>query len=294
MITFAALPKPFIGHIGTIQRNAIGSWLQLEPRPEIVLFGDEEGTAEVAKELGVTHVPEVDLNEHGTPMLPQLFRKVESMSSDNWICYINADILLVSDFMPGFKTVADSVDQCLMVGWCTNLDQKELIDFSDPQWEEKLMQFNAEKGTPRGNTSDYFVYKKDMYPHYPPLVLGRAYFDIWVIYEARRLKIPVVDATKTVTAIHQNHFYQAAAGETFGHHNADEAQQNLDIIGSKTKCYRVTEATHKLTTSGLRRNWIGYFLVRPWIEWLRRKVMKPVKFCCRPLKPLLRKLGLLQ
>ena len=46
--TFFAMPKAFRGHVGMIQRNAIGSWLRLTPRPEILLFGDDEGIAEFA------------------------------------------------------------------------------------------------------------------------------------------------------------------------------------------------------------------------------------------------------
>jgi len=36
----------------TIQRNAIASWTRLDPRPEIFLFGEEEGTRELAGEIG--------------------------------------------------------------------------------------------------------------------------------------------------------------------------------------------------------------------------------------------------
>ncbi len=45
-LTILAMPKPFRGHIGIIQRNAITSWTKLQPRPEILLFGTEEGAAE--------------------------------------------------------------------------------------------------------------------------------------------------------------------------------------------------------------------------------------------------------
>jgi len=278
MLTFVALPKPFIGHIGIIQRNAIQSWLALKPCPRVILFGDEEGTAEVAREFGIDHVPEVECNEFGTPMLPSVFLTAQKMSSDDWMCYINCDIFLVSDFMPSVEKVIQKMKQCMIVGWCTNLDVRERVDFSDPEWEQKMLSFMHEKGTKRGNTSDYFVYRKGMYPYYPPLILGRAYFDIWVIYEARRLKIPVVNATDAITAIHQNHFYTAVAGEDTGSHNGEEAQRNLDIIGKKYYVYRPTEASHKLTKGGkLKVLWSGFLLVRPRFDWLRRCTWSPVK-----------------
>ncbi len=67
MLTLFAIPKAFRGHINTIQRNAIKSWTLLNPKPEIILLGDDEGTAEVAQEFGLIHIPEVDRNEYGTP-----------------------------------------------------------------------------------------------------------------------------------------------------------------------------------------------------------------------------------
>lgn len=63
MLTLFAIPKPFIGNIGVIQRNAIGSWTRLGAGCEVLLFGDEAGTAEIAREHGVHHVPDVARNE---------------------------------------------------------------------------------------------------------------------------------------------------------------------------------------------------------------------------------------
>lgn len=42
-LTIFAMPKPFGGHIATIQKNAIRSWARLRPA-QIILFGDEPGT----------------------------------------------------------------------------------------------------------------------------------------------------------------------------------------------------------------------------------------------------------
>lgn len=58
MITFFSTPKPFRGHIGVIQRNAIRSWKLAHPDAEVILFGDEEGASETARDLGARHEPE--------------------------------------------------------------------------------------------------------------------------------------------------------------------------------------------------------------------------------------------
>jgi hypothetical protein len=61
-ITIFAIPKAFRGHIGVIQRNAIEAWTQMRPAPQVLLFGDDEGVADVARDLGVRHVPQVQRN----------------------------------------------------------------------------------------------------------------------------------------------------------------------------------------------------------------------------------------
>ena len=77
VLTMFSVPKAFQGHISIIQRNAIRSWLTLNPKPEIVLFGDEVGTKEVAAELGVEHLPNVRCNQYGTPLVNDVFTQVE-------------------------------------------------------------------------------------------------------------------------------------------------------------------------------------------------------------------------
>src|SRR5271167_3713481 len=104
-ITILAMPKPFHGHIGTIQRNAITSWTKLQPRPEIVLFGHEEGAAECARELGLVHIAEVARNRHGTPLLGDIFAKAERHASHDLLAYVNADIILPAEFTAGVEKV---------------------------------------------------------------------------------------------------------------------------------------------------------------------------------------------
>ena len=57
MLTILSTPKAFTGLFAVIQRNAIESWTKLEPRPEIILFGRDAGTAEICDELGLRPRP---------------------------------------------------------------------------------------------------------------------------------------------------------------------------------------------------------------------------------------------
>src|SRR5215467_14431115 len=89
MITLFTLPKPFVGHIGMIQRNAIQSWTRLHRDIDILIFGNEQGTAEVAAEFGIRHVPDVDVNEYGTPLMNGYFQQAEEVARHARMCYVN-------------------------------------------------------------------------------------------------------------------------------------------------------------------------------------------------------------
>src|SRR5574340_1281413 len=105
MLTFFSLPKPFRGHIGIIQQNAIRSWLHLRPGNDIILYGDEEGTADFACEFGLCHVPDLKRNEYGTPLIGSMFRNAQTRAQHPYLCYINADILLFPDFLEALRIV---------------------------------------------------------------------------------------------------------------------------------------------------------------------------------------------
>src|SRR4030095_8568524 len=120
-----------------IQRNAIRSWTLLRPACEIILMGNEEGTAEIAAEFGLRHVPDVARNTFGTPLVSDLFKQAQQLSARNLFCYVNSDIILMSDFMQAVKRVIDKKSRFLLVGHRWNLDVKEVFEFK-PDWEAKV------------------------------------------------------------------------------------------------------------------------------------------------------------
>jgi hypothetical protein len=271
MLTVFALPKPFRGHIGVIQRNAITSWARLSPRPEIILFGNQEGTAEIARELGLRHVPDVCCNEYGTPLLNDLFQKAQDLATHGALCYVNADILLLSDFMKAVEQVASRRDRFLLAGRRTNLDLDQLLDFDSPQCETQLRRWALEKGTLGvTNAIDYFVFSSGLYVGLPPLALGRGYWDNWLLWKARASHVSLVDASGVVLAIHQNHDYSHQP-----HHprtdaelySGEEAKRNFRLVGVN-RVYSLDNATHKLAAKGFE--WNAGHLVSPSKRALRR------------------------
>jgi hypothetical protein len=253
MLTIFTIPKPFKGHIATIQRNAIHSWRLLRPRPEIILFGNEEGAAQVAAELGLLHEPQIASNEYGTPLLDDLFLRAESRASSQWMCYVNADILFLSDFGGAVEQVTKAFGKFLCVSKRMNIDVPEAIRFSS-DWETPIKARCRETGQPGDHTSiDVFVFPKGAYRNVPNFGIGRLWFDQWLIKAAKEEKIPVVDLSLVAPVLHQNHDYNHVDGGRERIWQGKEAEHNLRLYGGVKHACTLLDATHELTADGTFR-----------------------------------------
>ena len=272
MISIFAFPKPFHGHIGIIQRNAIHSWKQLRPQCEIVLFGNEEGTADVAKEFHLCHVPDIARNEFGTPLLSDVFEKGGKLATYTIHCYVNCDIILPRELMSAVIQVSAWRARFLLVGQCWGLDVRKPIAFDQATWAEDLRGLVSEQGVLRGLAAiDYFVFPRGLYQALPPFALGRAKFDNWLVWRARNLRAPVVDATNVVFAVHQNHDYSHVAGGQDYTIYGQEAMQNLEYAGGVRHIYGISDATHKLLPTGIWRHWRGCLRLEFRKAWLHSR-----------------------
>jgi GT2 family glycosyltransferase len=204
-LTIFALPKPFRGHIGVIQTNAVQSWKHLDTAREVILIGGDDGIADVARNVGAIHREAVLTDAFGTPLLDDAFRIARCSASAGWLCYVNSDIILMPEFSRVVSEASRTLGECLVVSRRWNLDVREPLDFG-PGWQGRLRErarVGAEVFTSYG--IDVFAFPKSLVAEMPPFSVGRPYWDNWMIAEARRRGVPVVDATLPYGVIHQNH-----------------------------------------------------------------------------------------
>jgi hypothetical protein len=264
VLTVFSVPKPFAGHIGLIQRNAVESWKRLHPHVQVILFGD---VAAAAAELGVEHA-EIARNEHGTPLLNAAFECAEDRRRHDLLCFVNADVILFRDLVAAVGRVRADAGRFLLVGesWNARIEAPLLFD---AQWEERLGGIGRKRGA---DAIDYFVFSAGLFAAMPPFAVGRTAFDNWLIWHARRTAEVVVDATPVVHPLHQDHDYGHFAGGLDGIRASDEARRNRELAGGgKERLYSRFDATHVLTRRGLRQN-LGAPL--RWKERSRRAVYK--------------------
>ena len=232
MITVFSTPKPFRGHSGMIQRNALESWKRLHPDVEVILFGDEEGAAEVCRELGLRHEAEMERSRLGAPRADFLFRRAQEIARHDLLCYSNCDIILTQDFRQALERLLPWRNSFLMVGCRCDTDITEPLDFSDPAWETRILARAHTEGFQRFYFNiDYFAFKRGLYREMPGLTVGRACWDHWMVWNALAQHAPVVDATQVVCAVHQNHDYSSHPQGMLGTWHDEDAQRNRELSG---------------------------------------------------------------
>ena len=184
MITVFSVPNAFKGHIGVIQRNAIRSWTLLQPNCEVILMGNDEGTAEAAADLSVRHIPDLNRNEYGTPLLNHAFQLADAESKYPLLCFVNADIILMGDILQAVKSLPERSDSFLMTGQRTDLDLDQPLDF-ETGWENHLLREVSLHGRLHHFTGiDFWVYPKRLLDGMPPFAIGRVAYESWVLYTA--------------------------------------------------------------------------------------------------------------
>jgi hypothetical protein len=251
MLTIFSVPKAFKGHIATIQRNALKSWTLLQPRPEIILFGSDEGTAEAAAEFRLKHIAEIATNERGAPLLSDMFRRAERVASAQLMCYVNSDILLPGEFMNAVQLTQAKFAKSLVVSKRINIGVTEELDFSEGWGQRLRSRSDAAGGDP--TAIDVFVFSKETYAQVPDFAIGRLWFDQWLIKAALAQQLPVVDASIVAPVLHQNHDYSHVAGGAEQVWRGKEPQENLRLYGSKPHSYTLLDVTHEIGADGSMR-----------------------------------------
>jgi len=263
MLTLCSTGKPFLGHSGVTQRNALKSWTLLHPDVEIILFGDDQGAAEVCTEYGLRHEPHVERNEHGSKRLDYMLDRAQEVAKHSVLCYVNCDIILMKDFWCALEQVMAAHSHFLMVGRRWDTDIKEAIDFCGARWAEELAQRALSANQQRDCWwIDYFAFSRGLYRgKTPPLVIGRVFWDNWLIWRAITMGVSVVDASTVVRAIHQNHDYSYHPLGKRGVFGDEQAKRNFEYAGGWNHLRIIGDATEVLTPEGLKpnrkRHWIA-------------------------------------
>jgi hypothetical protein len=252
-LTIFSAPKPFVDpHIIDIQMNAIRSWKALGEEVAIVLIGDETGIRQAANETGSIFVEDVKRNRLGTPLISSIFNIGRGQNNSPLLAYINTDILLFDDFLTSALTILSQSSKFLVVGQRYDLDIQSQIDFNG-NWTKKIKETSNQTGKlhSRGG-SDYFIYPRDTFIDIPDFAVGRAGWDNWMFYQARRNKWKVIDATPSIFIIHQNHDYSHLPGGQ-SHYRLPETADNVKLAGGNRTIFSLLDVNYEFRAGVISR-----------------------------------------
>jgi len=262
-ITIFTAPKPFTDpHVNVIQRNAIRSWLELGDDVDVLLLGDEDGMEEFAAELGVRQIKDIECSELGTPLVSSLFGTARENSTTDLLAYVNADIILLPDFVSSAVLMQQKSDKFLLVGQRWDLEITDEINFTSG-WRDELKDKMKNSGNIHPPTgSDYFTYTRNVYKNTPEFTIGRAGWDNWFIYHAVTQPWIAADATESITVIHQNHDYSHLP-DSKPHYTQPETFENIKIAGGRKNMYFLYDVNHVLVDGSINRKKLDlYRLIR--------------------------------
>ena len=220
-----------------IHINTLHNWAKFIPLMQPVLFSSNSTLQfdSIARQLGwhVYQIPRA--NNHGTPYISDMLDVI--MNNDTYDStfygFANGDILFDTSLSETLKSLASRRDSLprapiMITGQRTNYKMSN-------NWTEPIVDFYyIEQLRTRGklfwaNAEDYFLFTKD-FPRYlfKDLVIGRPAYDNYLVVMSLKLNVSVVDATKTLTALHQQ---SSRESEVAGHNNKDSGH-NYKVIGS--------------------------------------------------------------
>lgn len=241
-----------------IQRNAIKSWTLLED-VEVILLGNESGIAEIAKEFNIKHFPNVKVNDKGVPLISSMFEIARENSNSDLLCIINADMILMNDFVEVAMECDSLLSQKQVQNKFVLLSQRWDYDITSPidfaeGWQSQLSEsVRKQNQLHRPAGSDFFLFPKSCYQDIPNFTIGRAGWDNWMIYKARKENWAVIDCTPSLMIVHQNHDYSHLP-DGKPHYEHPDTNENIRLAGGQANIrYTILDATHQLIDGKLFR-----------------------------------------
>jgi len=214
-----SIPKPSNSSINPIQGRAISSWGKLSN--DIILVGSAGNN--LSKEFDTKHVGVLGRNEFGSPLVNSVFSSVLNWSTSKFFMYTNCDMVYNGKIKSIISSVADVFSNFMIVGRRT--DVPGVVPDDVVGYAKKNGKLHIWSGI------DYFIFNREIVSklEIPPFAVGRIGWDNWMIGRAKQLKIPVIDATSRILAIHQDHDYFHILGGKIETREGPEAKENLRL-----------------------------------------------------------------
>lgn len=214
-----------------MQNNALTSWARLGLN--VLVLGNDPGTAEISRQLGFTHLPSVRCNSQGTPLLSSLFDTAKESSNTDYLAYLNADIILQPDFQQAILNLIRQIkagQDILLSCRRMNIPLNERLPLSDSACNKKLDKLKETYGSwDASNAVDLFLFNRDLFEAIPDFAIGRMQWDNWLLWQGKERGASIIDATEDITLLHPIHGYAEHTAGWQEITQGREAQHNREL-----------------------------------------------------------------
>jgi hypothetical protein len=144
-------------------------------------------------------------------------------------------------------------DKYVLLSQRWDYDIESPLEFTEG-WEARLREaVRKQDQLHRPAGSDFFLFPKTCYQDVPNFTIGRAGWDNWMIYKARKEGWPVIDCTPSVMIVHQNHDYSHLP-DGKPHYEHPETNENIRLAGGQANVrYTILDSIHQLADGKLTR-----------------------------------------
>ena len=234
--TFVDNPDKFYIH-----RNVILNWANFGPKVQPLLFANLSGGSQLlvlAKHAGWWVHPIQESNSYGTPFLKVMYRVARQLTNSTFYGFCNGDILFDDGLVRTLEGVSTYLQNSTLV-----IGKRRNVNVTRHGTRPIFLSHNIttaakQKGYlfTRFAEDFFFIGKPQLFPWHTikDVVIGRVAYDNYLVSQAIRGDVLVIDATNTLVAMHQT----GKDGNTAGN-SRKGTSYNKRIIGN----YNYTGAT---------------------------------------------------
>ncbi|KAJ8321514.1 hypothetical protein KUTeg_000935, partial [Tegillarca granosa] len=206
-----------------IHENTIKNWASFRPFIKPVLFSNDSRLIKLCRSSEWDVLPLNKVSKEGIPVLKNMFIEIISRYRSTFYGFANSDILFTSELihtLHGVLTTSlfDTAKPAMFIGQRKNVEN--MCDGIGEKW--KAIDFISSKSGSLFHEAaqDYFITNK-IFPwkDIPEVVIGRIAYDNWLVIHSSQKGYQIIDATKTLLAVHQTTKYGNFEG--FKHSNMD-------------------------------------------------------------------------
>ena len=226
-----------------VLNRTLKNWQSFRPFVIPVMFTMEEPVALKSRQQGWGVLPVKEMADTGIPVLKTMFLDAISKYNTIFYAFSNGDILfthsLLETLVSGVESFMNVNTSVLIIGIRTNVHNVTNTEVAT--WENIISTAQRSGSLFTDLAEDYFI-TTATYPwkNIPPFVIGRKAYDNWLVYNARKNKHLVIDASRTLLAVHQT--------TTLGNNESfyfDETDYNIKLVKSLFKEYSYTRGRLK-------------------------------------------------